>query len=104
MALWLKLIPQAISLVELAGKILASNKKEKQKADNNLDLEPANLLKRIELLENNEVQQAELIQQMAQQNLTLIKRAEGNYKLALIAIGLSILSIILSAILFFVYK
>ncbi len=104
MALWIKLIPQAISLVEMASRVLASNKKHKQKAEDNKSIDPAILLKRIEVLENNEVQQAELIQQMAQQNLTLIKKAESNYKLALTAVYLSIFLVILSTILFLVYK
>ncbi|HET8804559.1 MAG TPA: hypothetical protein VFM72_08275 [Aequorivita sp.] len=98
---WTQLIPHAISLVEMAGGILSSNKKEKAKTEKNPSLDPASLLNRIEILENNEVKQAELIQQMAQQNLTLIKKAEKNYKLAIIGICISLLSIILLCVLFF---
>lgn len=101
MALWAQLIPHAISLVEMAGGILSSNKKEKAKIEKNPSLDPASLLSRIEILENNEVKQAELIQQMAQQNLTLIKKAEKNYKLAIIGICISLLSIVLLCVLFF---
>lgn len=101
MALWAQLIPHAISLAEMAGGILSSNKKEKAKAASNPSLDPASLLGRIEVLENNEVKQAELIQQMAQQNIALIKKAESNYKLAIIAICISIFSIVLFFILFF---
>lgn len=98
---WAQLIPHAISLAEMAGGILSSNKKEKAKAAINPSLDPASLLKRIEILENNEVKQAELIQQMAEQNLALIKKAESNYKLAIIGICISIFSIVLFFILFF---
>lgn len=101
MALWAQLIPHAISLVEMAEGILSSNKKEKAKIQKNPSLDPASLLSRIEILENNEVKQAELIQQMAQQNLTLIKKAEKNYKLAIIGICISLLSIVLLCVLFF---
>lgn len=99
---WLKLIPQAISLVEMAGNVLSSNKKLRAKAEKNSSLEPEILLKRIENLEKNEVKQAELIQQMAQQNLILIKKAESNYKLSLVGIGISIISVILIAVLYFI--
>lgn len=101
MALWAQLIPHAISLVEMAGGILSSNKKEKAKTEENPSLDPASLLSRIEILENNEVKQADLIQQMAQQNLTLIKQAEKNYKFAIIGICISLLSIVLLCVLFF---
>jgi len=48
------------------------------------------------------VKQAELIQQMAQQNLMLIKNAKNNYRLAIIGIFASLLSIVLFFVLFFV--
>jgi hypothetical protein len=98
---WAQLIPTAISLVEMAGGILSSNRKEKAKAANNSSHDAASLLSRIEILENNELKQAELIQQMAQQNLTLIKKAENNYRLAVIGICASLLSIALLLVLFF---
>ena len=98
---WTQLIPHAISLVEMAGGILSSNKKEKVKTEKNLSFDPEILLNRIEALENNEVKQAELIQQMAQQNLTLIKKAKKNYKFAIIGICISLFSIILFFVLFF---
>lgn len=97
---WTQLIPHAISLVEMAGGILSSNKKEKAKTEQDPNFDPASLLNRIEVLENNEVKQAELIQQMAQQNLTLIKKAEMNYKFAIIAICVSLFSIVLLFVLF----
>ncbi len=99
---WARLLPTAISLVEMAGSVLSSNKKEKAKTENNHSFDPASLLKRIEVLENSELKQAELIQQMAQQNLTLIKKAESNYWLAIIGISASLLSIVLFFVLFFV--
>jgi len=99
---WAQLIPHAISLAEMAGRALTSNKKEKAKAESNPSHDPASLLNRIEALENNEVKQAELIQQMAQQNIMLIKNAENNYRLAIIAVSASIVSIVLFFILFFV--
>lgn len=98
---WAKLIPTAISLVDMAGSILSSNKKEKAKLAHNSDFDSSSLLKRIEILENNELQQAKLIEQMAQQNLTLIKRAENNYKLAIIGVSASLLAIALFFVLFF---
>ncbi len=98
---WTHLIPHAISLAETAGRILSSNKKQKEKTDIDPSLDPASLLKRIEVLENNELKQAELIQQMAQQNIELIQKAESNYRLAIIAICTSIFSVILFFILFF---
>lgn len=98
---WAQLIPTAISLVEMAGSILSSNKKEKVKTENNHSSDLASLLSRIEILENNELKQAELIQQMAQQNLTLIKKAESNYKLAIIGICISLFSVALFFVLFF---
>jgi len=99
---WLKLIPQAISLVEMAGNVLSSNKKRNALAENNTSLKPEILLKRIEILENNEVKQAELIQQMAQQNLVLIKKAESSYNLSIIGICVSIISVILIAVLYYI--
>ncbi len=101
MALWAQLIPHAISLAELAGGILSSNKKAKAKAASNPSLDTASLLSRIEVLENNEIKQAELMQQMAQQNIALIQKAEKNYQLAIIGICTSIFSIVLFFILFF---
>lgn len=101
---WLKLLPQAISIVEMAGSALSSNKKERAKADKNPSLDPVSLLKRIEVLENNEVIQAELIKQIAQQNLTLIKKAENNYKLALTAILISVVLIAVYSIVFFLNR
>ena len=98
---WAQLIPHAISLAEMAGGILSSNKKEKAKAANYPSFDVASLLSRIEVLENNELKQAELIKQMAEQNLTLIKKAESNYRLAIIGICFSILSIALFCVLFF---
>ncbi len=98
---WAQLIPHAISLAEMAGKVLSSNKKEKAKAADDHNLDPASLLKRIEILEDNEVRQAELIQQMAQQNITLIKKAESNYRFAIFGICTSILSVVLFILLFF---
>ena len=101
MALWAQLIPHAISLAEMAGGILSSNKKAKAKAENNPSFDTVSLLKRIEVLENNEVKQAELIQQLAQQNIALIQKAEKNYRLAIIGICTSLFSIVLFFILFF---
>ncbi len=98
---WAQLIPHAISLAEMAGGILSSNKKEKAKAATNPSLDPASLLIRIEVLENNELKQAELIQQMAEQNLVLIKKAESNYRLAIVGICTSIVSIALVLVFFF---
>jgi len=95
------LIPHAFSLAELAGRMLASNKKEKAKSTNTTDFDTASLLARIEVLENNELKQAALIQQMAQQNLTLIKKAEKNYKLAIAGIGTAAFSIVLSILFIF---
>ncbi len=97
---WTHLIPHAISLAETAGRILSSNKKQKEKTEIDPSLDPTSLLKRIEVLENNELKQAELIQQMAQQNITLIKKAESNYRMAIIGICTSIFSVILFFILF----
>lgn len=96
---WTKLIPTAVALVEMTGGLLASNKKEKAKLENSLNLDSASLLKRIEILEDNEVKQAEIVQQMAKQNLSLIKKAENNYRLSITAIILSILALILAVIL-----
>ncbi len=98
---WTKLIPTAISLVEMAGSVLSSNKKEKARTEHIHSLEPASLLKRIEVLEKNELKQAELIKQMALQNLTLIKKAEKNYRFAIFGICASLLAIILFFVLFF---
>lgn len=98
---WTKLIPTAVALVELTGGLLSSNKKEKAKLTSTDHLDSASLLKRIETLENNELKQAEVIQQMAKQNLTLIKRAEKNYKLAIASISLSLITLILVFLLFF---
>jgi hypothetical protein len=99
---WAKLIPTAISLVEMAGSVLSSNQKEKARLAKIDDFDLESLTKRIEVLESNELKQAELIQQMAQQNLTLIKKAENNYKLAIIGFSTALLSIVLLFILFFV--
>jgi|SRR5690606_3736482 len=99
---WAQLIPHAFSLAEMAGRILSSNKKEKAKTQNTHNYDPASLLARIEVLENNELKQAELIQQMAQQNLTLIKKAESNYRIAIIGVWTSILSIVLFCVLLIV--
>ncbi len=98
---WAQLIPHAISLAEMAGGILSSNKKEKAKTASNPSFDVASLLIRIEVLENNELKQAELIQQMTQQNLTLIKKAKNNYRLALIGISASLVSIALFLVIFF---
>ncbi len=98
---WTKLIPTAVTLVEMTGSLLSSNKKEKAKLLNENNVDSESLLKRIEILENNELHQAEIIQQMAQQNLALIKKAEKNYGLAVIGISISLLSIILFCVLFF---
>lgn len=98
---WTHLIPHAISLAETAGRILSSNKKQKEKTKIDPSLDPASLLKRIETLENNELKQAELIQQMAQQNIELIRKSESNYRLAIIALCTSIFSVILFFILLF---
>lgn len=98
---WTKLIPAAVALVEMTGGLLSSNKKEKAKLANTAYLDSASLLKRIETLESNELKQAEVIQQMARQNLTLIKRAEKNYKLAITSISLSLIILILVLLLFF---
>lgn len=98
---WTHLIPHAISLAETAGRILSSNKKQKENTEIDPSLDPASLLKRIEVLENNELKQAELIQQMAEQNVALTKKAESNYKLAIIGVCISIFSIILFFVLFF---
>ena len=92
---WPQIISGAISIAEMAGKILSSNKKEKAKTEGDTNLEPANLLKRIETLENNELKQAELVQQMAQQILVLTKKSKTNYTLAVISLGFSLLTIIL---------
>ncbi|MDN3723766.1 hypothetical protein QRD02_05185 [Aequorivita sp. SDUM287046] len=93
---WAQLIPHAFSVAEMAGRILSSNKKEKAKTENNHSFDPESLLARIEILENNEIKQAELIQQMAQQNLTLIKKAESNYRLAIVGTCIGAFSIVLS--------
>lgn len=98
---WTKLIPTAVTLVEMTGSLLSSNKKEQAQLVNNQNYDPTSLLKRIEILENNELKRAELIQQMAQQNLTLIKKAENNYRLAIIGITISLGSLILVFALFF---
>ncbi len=83
---WGQLIPTAISIAEMAGKILSSNKKEKAKTEGDHSFDPASLLKRIETLEKNELKQAELIQQMAEQILVLTKKSKTNYTLALVGI------------------
>ena len=98
---WAKLIPTAISLVEMTGSLLSSNKKQKAKLLNTHNFDPESLLKRIEILENNELKQAAIIQQMAEQNLTLIKKAENNYRLTIIGISISTLSIILFLVFIF---
>lgn len=98
---WIKLIPTAVSLVEMTGSLLSSSKKEKTKLANTDYLDSASLLKRIEILENNELKQAEIIQQMAKQNLAIIKKAENNYRLAITGITISVVSIILVIVLFF---
>lgn len=100
---WTNLIPHAISLVEMAGSILSSNKKEKAKADQDPSHDPASLLRRIEVLEGNEVKQAELIQQMAQQNLALVKKAESNYRMAIVGICMGAFSIVLSILVVFLF-
>lgn len=97
-----KLLPTAISLVEIAGKILSSNKKKISKTENTNLLNPPNLLERIQVLEENELKQAELIQQMALQNLALTKKAESNYRFAIISLVTSSISIILIFILYFI--
>lgn len=97
---WTKLIPTAVALVEMTGGLLSSNKKEKAKLANTDYLDSAGLLKRVEILENNELKQAEIIQQMAKQNLTLVKRAENNYRLAITCIIISLASLILAVALF----
>ncbi|SRX55738.1 hypothetical protein [Aequorivita sp. CIP111184] len=98
---WAKLIPTAISIVEMAGSVLSSNQKAKARLAKINDFDPESLSKRIEVLESNELKQAELIQQMAQQNLTLIKKAENNYKLAILGFIIALISIVLFFILFF---
>ncbi|AFL81897.1 hypothetical protein Aeqsu_2439 [Aequorivita sublithincola DSM 14238] len=98
---WTKLLPTAISVVEVAGKLLSSNKKEVAKAEKNHSLDPEGLLMRIEVLEKSEVKQAELIQQMALQNLSLIKKADSNYRLAIIGFFTSLISIALFCVLYF---
>lgn len=97
---WTKLIPTAVALVEMTGGLLSSNKKEKVKIANTDYLDSASLLKRIELLENNELKQAEIIQKMAKQNLTLVKKAENNYRIAITCIIISLVSLILIFTLF----
>ncbi|MBT0608149.1 hypothetical protein [Aequorivita echinoideorum] len=91
---WTTLIPTAISLAEMAGKVLSSNKKEKLKIDNTADADTASLIKRIEILEKNELKQAEILQQLTQQNLILIQKAEKNYKFAIIGLSISIIAIV----------
>ena len=98
---WIKLIPTAVSLVEVTSGLLSSNKKQKEKLANNDNLDSSSLLKRIEILENNELKQAEVIQQMAKQNLILIKKVEKNSKLAVTGFILSFAAIILFFVLFF---
>ncbi|MGO3182111.1 MAG: hypothetical protein ACTIJ9_04690 [Aequorivita sp.] len=98
---WTKLIPTAVALVEMTGGLLSSNKKQKAKLADTDHLDSTSLLKRIEVLENNELNQAEVIQQMAKQNLALIKKAEKNYKLAITGVSISIISLILFFVLFF---
>ncbi|WP_026449701.1 hypothetical protein [Aequorivita capsosiphonis] len=98
---WVKLVPTAISLVEMAGSVLSSNKKENLKRKNADSFDPEVLLKRIEVLESSELKQANLIKQLAQQNLTIIKRVESTYRLAIIGIVGSLVSIFLFLILFF---
>ncbi len=98
---WTKLIPTAVALVQMTGGLLSSNKKQKAKLANTDYSDSTSLLKRIEILENNELQQVEVIQQMAKQNLALIKKAEKNYKLAITGVSISILSLILVFVLFF---
>ena len=98
---WTKLIPTAVALVEMTGSLLSSNKKQKAKLLNEQNDDAISLMKRIEILENNELKQAEVIQQMAKQNLALIKKAENNYRLAVTGITISILSVILLFVLFY---
>lgn len=95
---WVKLLPTAITLVEMAGGVLSSNKKENLKRKNDNSFDPAILLKRIEVLESSELKQANLIKQLAQQNLTLIKKVESNYSLAIIGIVLALMSLFLFSI------
>jgi hypothetical protein len=115
---WAQLIPHAISLAEMAGGILSSNKKAKATSENNPNFDATSLMKRIEVLENNELKQAELIQQMAQQNValiekvekseikqtqllqkmeqqnsTLVKKVDTNFRLAVVGICISLLAI-----------
>ncbi|MCZ4318332.1 hypothetical protein O4H26_04955 [Aequorivita viscosa] len=99
---WAKLIPTAISLVEVAGSVLSSNQKEKARLAKINDFDMETLAKRIEVLESNELKQAELIKEMAQQNLILIKNAENNYKLAIIGFITALIAIVLLFILFVV--
>ena len=98
---WAQLIPHAISLAETAGRILSSNKKQKEKTEIDPSLDPASLLRRIEVLEKNELKQAELIEQMAQQNISLIQKAESNYRMALAGICMGAFSIVLSVVVIF---
>jgi len=98
---WTKLIPTAVALVEMTGGLLSSNKKQKAKLADTDHLDSTSLLKRIEVLENNELNQADVIQQLAKQNLALIKKAEKNYKLAITAFSISLISLILFLVLFF---
>lgn len=98
---WGQLIPTAISLAEMAGKILSTNRKQKAKTERDHNFDPAALLKRIETLENNELKQAELIQQMAQQNLLLIKKAENGFRLSVVSICIAVLSFVLFLFFFF---
>ena len=98
---WTKLIPTAVALVQMTGGLLSSNKKQKTKLANTDYLDSTSLLKRIEILENNALKQAEVIQQMAKQNLALIKKAKKNYKLAITGISISLISLILVFVLFF---
>lgn len=98
---WGQLIPTAISIAEMAGKILSSNKKEKAKTEGDHSFDPASLLKRIETLEKNELKQAELIQQMAQQILGLTKKSKANYTLAAVSLGFSLLVTLLVFLLIF---
>ncbi len=94
--MWWNIISNGAVIADIAKQIYTSIKTEKTKAstggpkDNNIDT----LLLRIDYLEKNEIRQADLIKQMAENTNAIAKKAQNAYILAIISAIIASFSVI----------
>lgn len=91
---WSQIIGAGFVLADVAREIYNSTKKNKEKGST------AELNQRIELLEINQLKQAELLSQMAEQNKILLKQVRSNFLIAVVALVASLICLVLIAIKF----